>query len=161
MKALASSIHGAGRYRQATLASSALLAIGLLLSSCGKKKDDPGRTITRIMEAVERKDPETVAEWLSRDYHDLEHENPAAVVARVRQLITGYESAKIRVSRLQVDDLGASRRARFRAELSGTPKNVPGLEGFLPRSSAWDFETSLVYEGGRWRLATASWSPAQ
>jgi hypothetical protein len=83
------------------------------------------------------------------------------VVARLKQLAAGYESLTIRVSRLQVDDLGASRRARFRAELSGKPRNVPGLEGFLPRSSAWDFEASLVYEGGRWRLATASWRPAE
>ena len=161
METLASSVHRAGRYRQATRASSALLALALLFSSCGKKADDPGRTITRITEAVERKDPDAVGEWLSRDYHDPEHENPAAVVARVRQLAACYESLKIRVSRLQVDDLGAARRARFRAELSGTPKNVPGLEGFLPRSSAWDFEASLVYEGGRWRLATASWRPAE
>jgi hypothetical protein len=160
VKTLAASIHGAGRYRHASRASSAILLLALLAASCAKK-DDPGRTITEITSAVERKDADAVADWLSRDYHDLEHESPAAVVARVRQIASGYESLKIRVSRLQVADLGASRRARFRAELSGTPRNVPGLEGFLPRSSAWDFEASLVYEGGRWRLATASWRPAE
>jgi hypothetical protein len=140
--------------------SSAAVVAALLLAACAKR-DDVKAPILRIAEAVEKKDANAVADWLTRDYHDAEHENAQAVVARVRQLAGAYAHLKIDVSRMKVDDLGASRRARFRAELSGTPKNVPGLEGFLPRKSAWDFEASLVYEGGRWRIATASWKPAE
>ncbi len=140
--------------------SSAALLTVLFLAACGKR-DDVTEPIARIAGAVEKKDADAVAGWLTRDYRDPEHENAQAVVVRVRQLASAYAHLKIDVSRLKVDDLGASRRARFRAELSGAPKSVPGLEGFLPRKSAWDFEVSLVYEGSRWRIATASWKPAE
>ena len=142
------------------MAAVLLLTAALALTACAKK-DDPARPIHDAAKAVDSKRPEDVADCLTRDYHDGEHADPQAVVARVRQLTSAYEHLKVDVSRLTVEDLGASRRARFRAELSGTPKNLPGLEGFLPRKSAWDFETTLVYEGGRWRIATASWKPAE
>ena len=131
-----------------------------MLAGCGKR-DEVTRPITEIAAAVEKKDAGAVADWLARGYHDPEHENAQAVVLHVSQIASAYEHLEIDISRLTVDDLGSSRRARFRAELSGAPKSVPGLEGFLPRRSAWDFEASLVYEGGRWRIATASWKPAE
>jgi hypothetical protein len=137
-----------------------LVTTAVALAAC-TKKDDPARPIHDAAAAVSARRPDDVAECLTRAYHDPEHADPQSVVARVRQLTAAYEHLKVDVSRLTVEDLGASRRARFRAELSGTPKNVPGLEGFLPRKSAWDFETTLVYEGGRWRIATASWRPAE
>jgi hypothetical protein len=154
---LAASFHLRARYRRGPAVSRAALA-GLLLVSCGRR-DEVTEPITRVVAAVEKRDADEVARWLTQGYHDSEHADPAAVVARVKQLVFGYERLKITVSRLHVEDLGATRRARFRAELSGTPKNLPGLEGLLPRSSAWDFEVSLVNEGGRWLIATASWAP--
>ena len=136
-----------------------MLAAAVALAGCGRR-DDVTRPILEIAKAVEAKKADDAADWLARSYHDPEHPDPASVVMRIRQLGASYDHLKIDVSGLAVEDLGATRRARFRAELSGTPKSIPGLEGFLPRKSAWDFETSLIYEGGRWRIATASWKPA-
>ena len=154
--------HGRARYRRAARVSSAAGALAVLLFSAAcAKKDDVTAPILRGVKAVEDRDADAFAGWLARGYHDAEHADPASAAAHVRQLGAGYDALKIDVSRLAVEDLGTSRRARFRAELSGTPKNVGGFDAFLPRRSAWDFETSLVYEGGRWRIATASWKPAE
>jgi hypothetical protein len=133
-------------------------AVALLLCAGCAGKDDPKEPIVKAAKAVEDRDAEAVARWLAPSYHDAEHENPQAVVLHVRQILAGYDRLSISIRQLEVEDLGGSRRARFRAELSGTPKNVPGLEAILPRSSAWDFEVSIVSVEGKWKIASASWS---
>ena len=52
-------------------------------------------------------------------------------------------------------------RVRLRADLSGKPRKIGGLEGLVPSSSAYDFELRLVPEGGAWKVAWAQWNPAQ
>ena len=54
-----------------------------------------------------------------------------------------------------------AQRGRLRADVSGTARKVPGLEGLLPRSSSWRFEVRLVPEGDRWKVAWASYQPAE
>jgi hypothetical protein len=154
------SFHAGGRYRRAIRSSSVALVAVLVLAACARR-DEVAEPILRAAKAVEDRDAQAVARWLTAGYHDAEHQDAQAVIAHVRQIVFAYERLNIDISRLVIEDLGTSRRARFRAQLSGTPKNVAGLEGLLPRSSAWDFESSLVYEGGRWRIATASWKPAE
>ena len=48
--------------------------------------------------------------------------------------------------------------ARFQAKLSGEPRKLGGLAGILPRSSTLRFEVRLVPDGGRWKIAWASWN---
>jgi hypothetical protein len=155
----APSFHGAGRYRRRLLSSSAALLSLALALGCGRPHDAT-EPILEAARAVEKKDADAVASCLASGYHDGEHADAAAVVARVRQLTLAYDRPKVSVTGMKLAQSGSTARARFRAELSGAPKSLPGLEGFLPRTSAWDFEVNLVREDGRWKIATASWTPA-
>ena len=47
--------------------------------------------------------------------------------------------------------------ARFRAEFSGQPRKLGGLDRFLPSASTYDFDVRLVPDGSRWKVAFASW----
>jgi hypothetical protein len=44
--------------------------------------------------------------------------------------------------------------------MSGQPRRIGGLEGFVPSSAAYDFDLRLTAEGGVWRVAWAQWNPA-
>ena len=66
----------------------------------------------------------------------------------------------MRISSLEIERAPEAARARFRAELSGQPAKLGGLDGFLPSSSRYDFDVRLVPDGGRWKVAWASWQPA-
>ena len=61
---------------------------------------------------------------------------------------------------LRIEIYGATARPRGRGLLAGTPKNVPGLKGWLPRDMAYDFDLTLAKENGRWLIASASWTGA-
>jgi hypothetical protein len=67
----------------------------------------------------------------------------------------------VSLSDVQIERGENAARARFRAKLSGQPRRVGGLEGLVPSSSAYDFDVRLTQEGGRWKVAWASWARAE
>jgi len=116
--------------------------------------------LERVERAVDHRDAEELRSALSSSYHDVEHADAAAAVERVRGFFAAYEHLKLEMRDLRIEVYGSTARARFHVLLAGTPKNVPGFEGFLPRSSAYDFDLQLARENGRWVITTASWSGA-
>ncbi len=66
----------------------------------------------------------------------------------------------MRLSDVTIERAEGAARVRFRAELSGQPRQASGLAGLLPSSETYRFDVRLVPDGSRWKVAWASWEPA-
>jgi hypothetical protein len=153
-KKLPASFHAGGRYRAAPRLTSALLL--LLLAACSKS-DPLKEPIETVQRAVEARDATDFATALAPGYRDREHPDAAAAADTVRRYLAAYDALKLDVAGLRIVTRGATATASFRAELTGTPRNVAGLERWLPRSATYDFVLQLEKDGSRWKIASAEW----
>ena len=127
---------------------------------CREKGDPVRETLDRIVRAAEKRDAEAVVENLSAGYRDEEGQSPAEVAGTLRRYFAAYESLKVRVEDLKVESAPEAAEARFRAEISGRPTKLGGLDRLLPSASRYDFDLRLAPEGGRWKVVWASWRSA-
>jgi hypothetical protein len=137
------------------------LLLGALFAAaaCGEKGDPVRRTIDEIVTAAEKRDAAAVVERLAPDFQAADGSGRADAETTLRRYLGAYERLRVRVSDLTIERAAGAARARFRAEISGTPRNVGGLEGLLPRSSVYRFDLRLApaSDGGRWLVTWASW----
>jgi hypothetical protein len=139
----------------------AFLVLATAVGGNGCRRGDPVKAaLDGVVRAVETKSPDDLPRFLTADYRDQEGWTPADVTAFVKRYVAGYDTLKIALSRLEIEKGEGVARAQFRAELSGTPKNLPALEGLLPRSSKYDFLVMLSQEKDGWKVSSARWTPA-
>jgi hypothetical protein len=139
------------------------LALFLGALACGEKGDPARRTIDEIVAAAEMRDAGAVVERLGPDFQAADGSGRADAETTLRRYLAAYERLGVRISDLTLERAAGAARARFRAELSGTPRKVGGLEGILPRSSTYRFDLRLAptSDGGRWLVTWASWEQTQ
>ncbi|HEV8609803.1 MAG TPA: hypothetical protein VGS98_07030 [Thermoanaerobaculia bacterium] len=139
------------------------LALFLVALACGEKGDPARRTIDEIVAAAEMRDAGAVVERLGPDFQAADGSGRADAETTLRRYLAAYERLGVRISDLTLERAAGAARARFRAELSGTPRKVGGLEGILPRSSTYRFDLRLApaSDGGRWLVTWASWEQTQ
>lgn len=146
------------RLRRALLAG---LALALPFLACRREAGDPVRdTLDRIVRAANKRDAAAVVANLADSYRDAEGQSPADVSGLLRRYFAAYEILDVRVSSVEIERAPEAARVRFRAELSGQPAKLGGLDRFLPSSSRYDFDVRLAPDGGRWKVAWASWQQA-
>lgn len=135
------------------------LAAFFAAAACGAKRDPARRTIDEIVAAAEARDPGAIAERLAPDFQAADGSGRADAEAMLRRYLAAYESLGVRISDVTIESAAGASRARFRADLSGKPRNIGGLEGFLPRSSAYRFDLRLAPapDGRRWVVTWAGW----
>ena len=133
-----------------------LLAAGM---ACRGGGDPVRETLDRTVRAAGKRDAAAVVENLSSGYRDAQGQTSAEVGATLRRYFAAYESLNVRVTGLEIERAPEAARARFRAELSGRPTKLGGLDRLLPSSSRYDFDVRLVPEEGRWKVAWAAWQP--
>ena len=75
----------------------------------------------------------------------------------MRRYFAAYEILDVKMKDLTIERAPEAARARFRAELSGQPRKIGGLDGLLPSASTYNFDVRLVPDGKRWKVAWASW----
>jgi hypothetical protein len=136
----------------------ALVAI-LVGAACGEKGDPARRTIDEIISAAEKRDAAAIVERLAPDFQAADGSGRADAEMTLRRYLAAYERLGVRISDLQIERAAGAARARFRAELSGTPRQIGGLEGLLPQTSAFRFDLRLApaSDGGRWLVTWAGW----
>ena len=141
-----------------------LAAAGLAVAcavGCGPATDPVQQTIDGIVEGAEDRQAAAIVERLSPDFQAADGSGRADADATLRRYLGAYEKLGVRISELTIERAAGAARARFRADLSGSPRQIGGLEGLLPRASAYRFDLRLVpAEGGRWLVTWASWEPA-
>ncbi len=143
-----------------SLGSVAGLALAFV-AACGPKTDPVQQTLDGIVEGAEDRQAAAIVERLSPDFQAADGSGRPDAEANLRRYLAAYESLGVRISELTIERAAGAARARFRADLSGSPRKIGGLEGLLPRTSAYRFDLRLVpAEGGRWVVTWASWEPA-
>jgi hypothetical protein len=133
------------------------LSLGLFLAGCPEHGDPVKETLDRVVRAAEKRDAAGVAENLTPDYRDEEGQSPAEVAALLRRYFAAYQTLNVRITGLEIERAPDAARARFRADLSGQPTRLGGLDRLLPSASRYDFDVRLAPRDGRWRVAWASW----
>lgn len=129
--------------------------------SCGEKKDPVRQALDRLVAAANDRDSGDFSENLAPDFQAADASGRADAEATLRRYFAAYENLNVRTSDVSVERAADAARVRFRAELSGKPRSIGGLEGLLPARSAYRFDLRLAPDkGGRWLVTWASWENA-
>jgi hypothetical protein len=100
-------------------------------------------------------------ENLTDDFSGADGMTRADALSTVRRYFSAYAILDVTLSGVTVERAENVARVRLTADLAGQPQKVGGLEGLLPRSSRYRFELRLVPDGSRFKVAWASWEPAE
>ena len=132
-----------------------------LFTGCGGGNDPVRGTIDEIVRAAEKRDASSVMDRLSPDFQAADGTGRADVESALRGYFAAYDRLEVRISDLTIERAAGAARARFRAELSGKPRQIAGLDGWLPRTSAYKFDLRLSPDSaGRWLVTSAGWEEA-
>ncbi len=139
------------------LSSGLALLVLLLAFGCRHESDPVRATLDRVVKAAQARDVAAVVENLASDYRDAEGQTAAGVAETLRRVFAAYEIVDVKLSDVEIDRAPEAARATFRAEFSGQPRKLGGLDAFFPSASTYRFEVRLVPEGRRWKVAYAAW----
>ncbi|MCA1581017.1 MAG: hypothetical protein LC796_06385 [Acidobacteria bacterium] len=131
-----------------------------LVAGCRPPGDPAKQTVDDLSRAASHRDAKAFLDLVAADFQGADGSRKSDLESTVRQLFAAYESLDVTVRDLNVERAESAALARFRVDLSGRARKIAGLEGLLPSSSSWQFETRLAPSGKRWRVTWASWSPA-
>ena len=146
--------------RLAWVAALALLAASA--TSCGEKKDPVRQALDRLVAAAQDRESGDFVANLAPGFQAADGTSRADAEATLRRYFAAYENLSVRTSGETVERAADAARVRFRAELSGKPRSVGGLEGLLPANSAYRFDLRLAPgKDGRWLVTWASWENAR
>jgi len=96
-------------------------------------------TVSGAVKAAEKRDADAVVAYLSASFRDGDGGDREEAAATVRRYLAAYERLSLSVSGLAMERGPESAEAVFTVRMSGTPRAVGGLEGWLPRTSRWRF----------------------
>lgn len=140
-----------------TLRSRLPLILLFLTLACRRESDPVQAALDRIVKAAQARDAQAVVENLAKDYRDAEGQASAGVSATLRRIFAAYEIIDVRLADVTVERAPEAARVTFRAEFSGQPRKLGGLDALFPSASTYRFDVRLVPEGSRWKVAWASW----
>jgi len=138
-------------------------ALGVVLAglSCRPAGEPVRATLDSVADAARARDADKLLENLAPDFQGADGSGRAEAESTVRRLFAAYEILDVELSDVTIEKSESATGpalARFTAKMTGQPRNVAGLAGFLPSASTWKFEARLVpSDGGRWKIAWARW----
>lgn len=127
---------------------------------CRKSGDPVQEGLDDIARAAHNRDAAALFERVTAGFQSGDGSSRADAESLVRRTFAAYEVLDVTLKDVSIERSESAAHARFRAELSGQPRRIGGLDGLFPRSSAYDFDVRLVPEDGRWKVAWASWHVA-
>ncbi len=136
----------------------ALLLATPLATDCGGPAIDPvARLLDDIAVAATQHDAEAIVAALADGFSGQGGLGRSEVAAELRRYFGLYENVEVGLADVVIERSGGRATARFRAVFAGKPKAISGPAGLLPDAERFSFETSVVEEGGAWRIAAATW----
>jgi hypothetical protein len=134
------------------------LAVVLLAFACRPSGDPARAAIDALAQAAHERDAKAFLELVAPDFQAADGSRRSDVDGMLQRFFAAWETLDVRLRDLTIERSEGAAIARFRAELSGKPRRIGGLEGLFPSSSSWRFETRLAPSDGKWRVTWASWS---
>ena len=137
---------------------SRLVAAALCLAlSCAKKGDPVQQTLDRMVRAANERDAAALFENVAPEFQAADGSGRGDAEALVHRIFAAYEILNVSIHDVQSEKGENAARVRFRADMSGQPLKVGGLQGLLPSSAKYDFDLRLTSDGKKWKIAWASW----
>lgn len=144
------------RRRLAGAAAALLFACG-----CGAPKDPVRAALEAMVRAADARNAAALFDRVAPGFSAGDGSTRDEARATVERYFAAYEILNVSVRDVRIERGGPdAARVRFRAELSGQPRKIGGLEGLVPSSAAYDFDVRMTNEGGAWKVAWAQWNPA-
>ncbi|HEY6930979.1 MAG TPA: hypothetical protein VJA66_14995 [Thermoanaerobaculia bacterium] len=135
------------------------ILVCVFFAACAKSGDPARECLDALVKAAHDRDASAFFNRVAADFQAADGSSRADAEGLVRQYFAGYEILDVTVSDVTIEKAENAARVRFRADLSGQPRKIGGLDGLLPRTSSYDFDMRLVPEAGKWKVAWASWQP--
>ncbi len=145
------------RTKPVAIAAAALCLLVAL--ACAKKTDPVRETIDAVVKAANARDTAALLERVAPDFEAADGASRLDVELRLQRYFAAYEILNVTVSDVQIERGDNAARVRLRAEMSGQPRKIGGLDGLVPSAAKYDFELRLVRQGEAWNLAWAAWQP--
>jgi hypothetical protein len=131
--------------------------LGLAAAGCGGPSDPVRQLLDDVAAAAADRDAGSVLARLAPSFRGTGGLDRAAAGAELRRYFALYSGLDVTLSEVEVEPEEHGARARFRADLSGRPKDLPGVEGLLPRASAFRFEVRAAPAEDGWAIVSADW----
>jgi hypothetical protein len=137
------------------------LVLGIaVLAGCHEKGDPIRQTLDRMARAAGARDAAGVVALLSADYRDGAGNGRSDIEQMLSGYFAAYEIVDVTLRDVSIERAEGAARARFRADLSGQPRQTAGLSGLLPSSASYRFDVRLARERSGWKVAWAAWETA-
>lgn len=136
--------------------ASAVLSVFLVLG-CARKGDPVQEALDRIVKAANARDATALFENVGAEFQAADGSSRSDNEALVHRIFAAYEVLNVTIHDVQSENGENAARVRFKAEMSGQPLKVGGLQGLLPSSAKYDFDLRLTSDGKTWKVAWASW----
>lgn len=147
------------RNARAVVRAAALAAVGAV-AACSGGGDPVRATVDRAVKAANARDAGALFDNVAPDFQGADGSSLAEARATVDRYLAAYEILDVRIRDVVIERGEGGARVRLRAEMSGQPRKIAGLEGLVPSASAYDFDLRLVPVGSAWKIAWAQWNPA-
>ena len=128
--------------------------------ACGAKGDPVQDSIDAMAKAANARDEAALFARVASNFQAGDGSSLADARELVRRAFGAYEILNVTFSNVQIERAEGAARVRFRADMSGQPRKIGGLDGLLPSSAKYDFDVRMVPDGGTWKVAWAQWTPA-
>lgn len=134
--------------------------LGALAGACSRGGDPVRETLDAVVKAANARDAKALFARVAPGFQGADGSGFADARATVERYFAAYEILNVTFRDVRIERAEGAARVRLRAELSGQPRRIGGLEGLVPSSSAYDFDLRLTREGDDWKIAWAQWNPA-
>src|SRR5262245_39527276 len=131
----------------------------IVLSSCARGGDPARECLDSLVKAVHNLDGDRFFERVAADFQAADGSTRADAEGLLRRYFAAYEILDVTVSDVKIEKVVHAALVRFRPDLSGQPRKIVGLDSLFPRTSSYDFDLRMAPEGGKWKVAWASWQP--
>ncbi len=136
-----------------------LLGALAILAGCGGGGDPVRDSLDAIVRGAGARDANAIFEHVAPEFQAADGSGFADAKATVDRYLAAYESLSVSIRDVRIERSEGAARVRFRAEMSGKPRRIGGLDGLVPSSASYDFDLRLVQQGGAWKVAWAQWNP--
>jgi hypothetical protein len=132
----------------------------ILIFSCARGGDPARECLDDLVKAAHNRDASAFFDRVAADFQAADGSTRADAEMLLRRYFAGYEILDVIVRDVNIEKAENAARVRFRAELSGQPRKIGGLDSFLPRTSSYDFDMRLTPAAGKWKVSWAQWNPS-